>query len=403
MKNQLSFKLYFQKDDLPLVEKYLDEPKILEKLIYSLKQQKHLFNELNIENVTKCFSSSKKQLFNLLIENHVHFNEKSLINLLQGFYKDNDNEIKETFNVFYKIREYEIFSEVININLKIEEFLFKKEYLKIENFNNELFEIYNDFSFLFGFSTQHENYISYILDLPFQANYQKIIDKMIGLLIEKNFNIGTNIYTKIVKAIEKDKFISLASKILSNNNISFDIKKLTLQYLYYIIKNDKSKERKIKIFSSFKFFIDRIKIPDVILQYIINYLKNEKNDNDILNKEIVFLSGIYFSSMKLKQEKIFNELIAIYKNDEIYQFIINNIKTIKNQNHIFYLFSNLYYYNFSLDEKNEEKILQLSQKYLIDFIKQNFKELISTNFEQNIIYMENYLNLEISLPKGMLF
>ena len=124
LKNQLLFKMYFQNDDLPLVEKNLDDSKILEKLIYSLKQQKYLYRELNIENITKSYSLSKKELFNLLIENKVHFNEKSLINLLQGFYKDNDNEIKETFNVFNKIKQYENFSEIININLKIEDFLF---------------------------------------------------------------------------------------------------------------------------------------------------------------------------------------------------------------------------------------------------------------------------------------
>ena len=165
-----------------MAEKNLDDPKILEKLIYSLKQQKHLFKKLNIENITKNFSSSKKQLFNLLTENKVHFNERSLINLLQGFYKNNDNELKESFNVFNKIKEYENLSEIININLNVEEFLYRKEYLNIENFNDKLLTITNNFSYLFGFSSQHENYILYILELPSYANDKVIIDKMIELL-----------------------------------------------------------------------------------------------------------------------------------------------------------------------------------------------------------------------------
>ena len=400
LKNQLSFKLYFQKDDLPLVEKNLDDTKILEKLIYSLKQQKYLYNELNIENITKNFSLSKKELFNLLIENKVHFNNNSLINLLQGFYKDNDIEIRETFNMFYKIKEYEKFSEIININLKIEEFLFSKEYLKMDNLNNLLYEIINNFSFLFGFSSQHENYILYILDLPSHANYKNIIDKMLELLLQKNFDIGIKIFKKIILTFSKDKFIELSEKILSNNNISFNIKNITLKYLYNIITSNKTtNEYKIKIFSSFKFFIDKIKIPDIILQYLISYLKNPENNNIIINKEIILFLGIYFSKNKSKQEKYLNEIIKIYENNEIYKYIINNIKSITIKNNIFYMFSNLYYYNFTMEEKDEEKILELPKKYLIDFIKKNFEYLISEDFEKNIIYMEDYFKLGTFSPK----
>ncbi len=398
-KNQISFKLYFQKEDLPLAEKHLDDPKILEKLIYSLKQQKYLFKELNIENITKNYSSYQKELFNLLIENKVHFNEKSLINLLQGFYKNNENETKETFIIFNKIKEYENFSEIININLKIEKFLFNKEYLKTDNLNLELLEIINNFSFLFGFSFQHENYILYILDLPSHSNYQTIIDKMVELLIEKNFNIGVKIFKKILKTLNKEEFIELSSKILSNNNISYNIKNITLKTLYNIITKDKSKEYKIKIFKSFKFFIDKIKIPDILITYLISYLKKENNDDDVINKEIVFFLGIYFSITKPNQDKFLKEIILIYEKKELYQLIIKNVKSITNPNHIFYLFSNLYYYNFSLDEKKEEKILQLPKAYLIDFIKLNFKGVVNENFESNIIYMENYFKFDTFSPK----
>lgn len=399
IKDQMSFKLYFQKEDLPLAEKHLDDPKILEKLIYSLKQQKYLFKELNIENITKNYSSSQKELLNLLIENKTNFNEKSLINLLQGFYKDNEIETKETFIIFNKIKEYENFSEIININLKIEEFLFNKDYLKTDNFNIQLFEISNNFSFLFGFSSQHENFILYILDLPSHANYQAIIDKMIELLIEKNFNIGIKIFKKILKTLNKVEFIELSSKILSISNISYNIKNITLKALYNIIIKDKSKENKIKIFKSFKFFIDKIKIPDILLTYLISYLKSENNDNDAINKEIIFFLGIYFSITKSSQEKFLKEITLIYEKNEIYQFIIKNVKSITNQNHIFYLFSNLYYYNSPLDEKNEEKILRLPKEYLIDFIKLNFKEVVTANFESNIIYMEDFFKFGIFSPK----
>ena len=399
LKKQLSFKLYFQKEDLPLVEKNLEDPKIFEKLIYSLKQQKYLFNELNIENITKNFSSSKKELFNLLIENRVNFNEKSLINLLQGFYKDNYFELRETFNIFYKIKEYEALPEIININLKIEEFLNNKEYLKMDNINNQILEISNNFSYLFGFSSQHENFILFILDLPSHSNIQTIINITIDLLIKKHYDIGIKIFKKIILSLDKDKFIELSKKVLSNNNIPINIKNQTIQLLYSIIKSDKTDEYKIKIFSSFKYFVDKIKIPDILLKYLIAYLKNEGNDKDNIKKEIILFLGIYFSTAKSKQEKFLNELKNIYGNNVTYQFIINNIKTISSPNHIFYLFSNLYYYNYSLDEKNEEKILSLPKNYLIDFIKLNFGNLITENFEANITYMENYFKFGKFSPK----
>ena len=365
LKKQLSFKLYFQKEDLPLVEKNLEDPKIFEKLIYSLKQQKYLFNELNIENITKNFSSSKKELF----------------------------------NIFYKIKEYETLPEIININLKIEEFLNNKEYLKMDNINNQILEISNNFSYLFGFSSQHENFILFVLDLPSHSNIQTIINIMIDLLIKKHYDIGIKIFKKIILSLDKDKFIELSKKVLSNNNIPINIKNQTIQLLYSIIKSDKTDEYKIKIFSSFKYFVDKIKIPDILLKYLIAYLKNEGNDKDNIKKEIILFLGIYFSTAKSKQEKFLNELKNIYGNNVTYQFIINNIKTISSPNHIFYLFSNLYYYNYSLDEKNEEKILSLPKNYLIDFIKLNFGNLITENFEANITYMENYFKFGKFSPK----
>ena len=401
LKNQLLFKMYFQKDDLPLVEKNLDDSKILEKLIYSLKQQKYLYRELNIENITKSYSLSKKELFNLLIENKVHFNEKSLINLLQGFYKNNDNEIKETFNVFNKIKQYENFSEIININLKIEDFLLKKNYLKIDNFNSELLQIINNFSFLFGFSGQHQDFVLYVLDLPFHSNYQIIIDKMIELLIEKNFDIGIQIFQKIKKSLDTDKLIELSSKILSNNNIvDNNIKNISLKILYVTLKNGKSKEQITKIVKYFKFFVDKIKIPNALLEYFISQLKKEQNTHDDnINKEIIYFLGIYFSITKSKQEKYLKELIQIYENKELYQLIIKHVKSVTKLNQIFYLFANLYYYNFPLNEITEENVLKSPKKYLINFIKENFEENSIANLEQNIFYMEQYFKLEEFSPK----
>ena len=254
--NQLAFKLYFEKEDLLLIENRLNDEKITQKLINSLKYQNSLFEFLNIEKISKSFSLSKKELFILLIENKVNFNEKSLINLLQGFYKNNEDEAKETFNIFNKIKEYQNnFSMVIQTNLNLEEYLFEKKYLTIEKFNNELLIIFNDFSFLFGFAEQHQKFILYILNLPFNDSIHTIIEKMIEFLIEKKYDIGGDIFKKILKEINQKKFIEILPCILSNKNISNEIKSLTLKDLYTLIKKNESNENKLMIFKKFKLLI----------------------------------------------------------------------------------------------------------------------------------------------------
>ena len=400
VEDEIAFKLYLDKDDLPLIENKLNDEKITQKLIISLKHQNNLFKFLNIEKISKYFSLSKKELFSLLIENKVIFNDNSLINLLQGFYKNNEYEIKETLNVFNKIKEYQNnFPLIIQTNLNTEESLYNKNYLKIKIFNNELLQIFNDLSFLFGFAKQHQQFILYILNLPLNSNNQLIIDKMIEFLIEKNYDIGLDIFKIIIKNIDKQKFIEIFPLIFSNKKISSEIKTLTMKNLYNIIKKDESNENKIIIFKKFKLFIDWIKLPDILLKYLLSYLKKENNEKEELNKEIIYFLGIYFSIPKIKQEKFLDDIISIFEKKELYEHIKKYVETVKLKNEIFYLFSCLNYTDFSLNTIDEEEILKIPKEYLIDEIKNNSKELNKALLEINISYMESYFNFCNFSPK----
>lgn len=108
LKNELSFKVTIEKEELAKIEDKLDDPEIVEKLIYFLKHQKNLYKYLNIEKISKFYSLENKQLFNLLLENEIKFNQPSLINILKGFYRNNEKEIIEVFNFFKRLRNIKI-------------------------------------------------------------------------------------------------------------------------------------------------------------------------------------------------------------------------------------------------------------------------------------------------------
>ena len=126
---------------------------------------------------------------NIIIDNELKFEEKALCNLLNGFYKNSEKEIKETFILFEKIKQYQTnFPFAIEVNLKIEDFLYKKEYDKFQQFDIKLNEIFKDFSYLNGFANQHKKFILYILKLAEPEKRNEIFEEMINFLTQKFFN-----------------------------------------------------------------------------------------------------------------------------------------------------------------------------------------------------------------------
>ena len=161
---------------------------------------------------------------------------------------------------------------------------------------------------------------------------------MIEFLIEKKYDIGVDIFKKILKEINQKKFIEILPCILSNKNISNEIKSLTLKDLYTLIKKNESNENKLMIFKKFKLFIDWIKLPDIFLKYFISYFKKEKNEKEELNKEIIYFLGIYFSISKVKQEKFLDDLINIFEEKELFLYLKKHVETIKKKMKFFIYF-----------------------------------------------------------------
>ena len=397
LKNELNFKVTIDKEELAILENKLNDQEIVEKLIYYLKHQKNLFKYLNTEVISKYYCLENKELFNLLIENEVKFNDDSLRNLLNGFYRNNENEKIETFNILRKIKIYQNkFNENIESNLKIEKFLFEKKYESMNDFNITLFDVFNDFTFLSGFANQHQKFILYLLKMPNNDKKELISLKMIEFLIKRNYDIGTKIFKEIIKIINIEEIIKISPKILINKRISYSIKKLTLFNLYKSIQDPHN--QLLDIIKSFKLFIDWIKIPDNLLEYLIYLL--EKEENKEIYNEIIFFLGNYFSIKKLKQEKYLDKIDSMIKEKEIYQYIAKNIKTVKEKNEIFYLFSSLNYINFLPDAMKEEAfIIGIPTTSIINYIKEHNKELDTNLLIENINFLNDFWKFGNFSPK----
>ena len=397
LKNELNFKVTIEKEELAKIENNLNDQEIVEKLIYFLKHQKNLFKYLNVEKISKFYSLSNKELFNLLIDYRIEFNENSLINILQGFYRNNQTEIVETFGIFKKIREYQNkFSEIIESNLKTEQFLFEKKYEKIKSFDPILNEIFNDFRFLSGFANQHKAFISYILNMENNNKKENISKKIFEfLLIKKKYDIGIEIFKEIINLISEEQIINDTPKILINRDIPYSIKQFALFNLYKLMKV--KKKNLLNILKTFKLFIDWIKIPDNLIRYLIGLVKSEK-DSEIYD-EIIYFLGNYFSIKKVKQEIYFNELNSLVNKRDNYQCIIKVIKTIKEKNEIFYLFSSLNYINFSLaNNMNEETIIKMPTTIIINYIKEHNKNIDKNLLMENIRFLNDYWKFEDFSP-----
>ena len=218
---------------------------------------------------------------------------------------------------------------------------------------------------------------------------------MLYFLIDKNYDIGIEIYNKIIVQFNPEKFLITITSILINKSISNAIKESTLIHLYQImIKEQNLFEKIIKIF---KEFVDWIIIPDKLLQYFINLLKNIQNQD--IFKEIIFFLGNYFSLPKIKQEKYLNEIISIVQGNNYYQYIINNVKSINKKNELFYLFSCLNYIKEPLVFLDENLIITIPTTQIIDYIMDKNKKINREKLLENITYLNNYWKYKDFSPK----
>ena len=380
------------KDDLPELEKNLDDNFYVDKLIYYLKSQKFLFNHLNLEEICKHFSPHIIELLNLIIDKKIKFNEKALLNLLNGFYKDFENNFSETFDIFNKIKKYQgNFPIIIETNLKLEEYLNKKEYKAINNFDIKLKEILNDFSYLNGFGKQHQQFILYLLKIN-PDNQKDILKKSTSFLIDKYYDIGTEIYEKIIDNISLDEFINIIPIIFSSDKFSLDIKNLTKVKLYFLLIGLEDKTSLIK---SLKLFIDFITIPNKIMEYLIGLLNSEA-DREI-KREIIFCLGNYFSTGK-KSQKYLNMVIKSVSQYELYQNIKTYINSLKSEREILYLYSCLNYKNLTDILKPEKDNLSIPLDIITNIIGKLNNRFNKNKFNENIEFLNNFYKYDIFCP-----
>ena len=391
MKYQYDYMPAITKEDLPLLEENLDDEFYVYKLIHYLKHQKFLFNYLNLEEICNHFSSSTKELFNLIIENKVNFDEKALNNLLNGFYKNSENAIKETFEIFDKIKQYQgNFPFAIEANLKIENFLYQKQYEQFKSYNIKLNEIFKDFSYLKGFAEQHQKFVLHLLILAKPEKKVEIIEEMKKFLIEKNFDIGTKIYEEILADINQDEFIKMIEDIILSKKINNTIKKMTLDKLYMMLIET---ENKINIIKSFKLFFDFIIIPDELFEYLINLLNSQISPE--MYKEIMFCFGNYFSGNKKIQENYFKIINNKASRNIEYKNLVNKVRIVRDKRELLYLYTCINYININFMTKNENEILQLPVNIIANIIKSLNNKFNKNLFFENINAFNQFFHYNI--------
>ena len=399
LKDRLKFIFTITKNELSQIEKKLDDKYYIKKLIHYLKRQNYLFKFLKTEEITEHFSISEIDLINLMIDNKINFNEKSLLNILKGFYNNNPKEIYETINILNKIRGYQDkFPLIIEKNLNLELFLYNENYQSIKNFDSTLTKFFEDYFYLKGFADQHRKFALYLLILDGNNQKDMICERLLKFFIDNNYDIGITIYNKILENITIDNFIKNIPDILIKYNID-DIKDSTLNKLYNLIKSEKNKEKLLKMLKQFKYFIDYVTFSNPFLELLISLVKAEKGD---IYKEIIFILGIYFSTEKRNflQENYLNDIVKIISENEIYKYIINNVKTVYKKNEIFYLFSCLINIDFQINNDFDENYLL---NIPIEIIKKEMKHLngnLNDNqINENIALFNNFYQLEEFCPK----
>ena len=393
MENQFNYMSVISKDDLPQLERNLDEQFYIDRLTFYLNNQKTLFYYLNIEEICNHFSPASKELFILLLENEVKFNDKALLNLLNGFYQDSENQIEETFAIFNKIKQYQgKFPFIIETNLKIEEFLNKKIFENIHSLDIKLIEIFNDFSYLNGFANHHKKYIEYILNLAPEEKKPELLKKATLLLVDKFYDIGTEVFKEILKYIKLDEFINIIPVILSSKDISNKIKELALTKLYNLLLKA---ENKIEILKTFKFFIDYIVLPNKMIQYLISLLKDKKDFE--VYKEILFIFGNYFSTKK-NQEKYLILIEEIISEDEKYKNLLELFNS-KSKKEILYLYGCLIYGNIIDISNDKDDILNYPINIIYNIITNLNPELDRNLFFKYLQNLNFFYQYEDFSPK----
>ena len=214
-------------------------------------------------------------------------------------------------------------------------------------------------------------------------------------MVDKSYDIGVEIYQQFLNNINQEEFIKILYAIFSTKKISNNIKKMTKEKLYiFLIESN----NKIEMIKSFKKFIDFIKLPNNLLEYLIVLLQSGISLE--LHKEIMFILGNYFSTDKKKQESFLKLIISMISQTPLYKYILNNLPIIKSKKEILYLYSCLNYVNFNISvPRNDRQILEIPISIIVDIIKSFNTSLNRTLFYENLNVLNSFYNYNNFSPQ----
>ena len=353
IKNILKVSKSINEKNQSLIEEKLDDADIAKEYLSHLKSSNDLFKTMNLKNVSKHFNKNNIEIFELICQKKKEWPEKALINLLNGFYKEDPILIKETFRIFNLIEEYQPLPEIILKNIEIEKKLSDETYFNLKKEDKLTYEeMIDEFNDLHGFSKRHKKFLNQFNKFSFDGN-NNIYIKFINLITIKNFDIGKSIFIKSIEKVDLDFFSKIYSKIISNPLINLNYKSYVLNRLDKELKNESNlNEQIIQLIYQIKYFIDWI----ILAPKFINTFY------DMLTK--------YFEDLNTKKELIFS--IGNYFNEPIYQKL-DEINVNKfNEEELFYIYSCAQYYDKN-DLNNPEEIpTQVIAKYIYE--RQQFYE-----------------------------
>jgi hypothetical protein len=377
IKNILKMSKSINEKNQSLIEEKLDDADIAKEYLSHLKSSNDLFKTMNLKNVSKHFNKNNIEIFELICQKKKEWPEKALINLLNGFYKEDPILIKETFRIFNLIEEYQPLPEIILKNIEIEKKLSDETYFNLKKEDKLTYEeMLDEFGDLHGFSKRHKKFINQFNKFSFDGN-NNIYIKFINLITIKNFDIGKNIFIKSIEKVDLDFFSKIYSKIISNPLINLNYKSYVLNRLDKELKNESNlNEQIIQLIYQIKYFIDWIILAPKFINTFYDMLTKYFEDLNT-KKELIFSIGNYFSTKKENQKDLFIKFKDLLQNEPIYQKL-DEINVNKfNEEELFYIYSCAQYYDKD-DLNNPEEIpTQVIAKYIFEHQQfYEYKEII---------------------------
>ena len=383
-------------------------------------------NFINEENLNEIFGEDIK--INL---NDIYFEKISSF-----YFKENFIEIKNLneLSLLYNIKMAKLNHKIYSIINKM--ILLYDTNDKIKILINYIFKESKDFSNTFFYQKYinyiFENYdfdfIDYIIETFLIYNCQEIkIIKVIIYIIQLFYFLkNLNFFLKIDKKIMFFPFFSSNNLILNNKSILFTIKKINnINYnneeiIKKIINNNFKdllfyNENKFFIYIIYRIFCDFLKNENLFINVMsllyIGYLHYLKNNifysNITILSLFIYIINFFIINKEIKNILIFSFLINNNEDDIlilselIKDNIINNELNKNSLTNLYYFTININYYINNNYKNFEGYIIQIENKFNLNFLKIKNKDKIKKNSKYKSLIL-NFFNEYIYYNKDKL-